>query len=201
MNDLDEDTKPRRTARSSLVATPHHDLWFSDGSIVLQADTTLFRVHISWLCRHSLVFRDMFSMPQPSSVEVKPDLPSELLPSGCQFMRLEDTAEDLANLLTAIYDGPSFGNNDRADFHVLSGVLRLATKYAVDELRRKAIEHLGIAWPSTLKGWDAREEAARTSEAEAGIQRRLRYPSPFVRSFFEDENLTNLDAVFRRSSI
>ncbi|KAJ3554525.1 hypothetical protein NM688_g3063 [Phlebia brevispora] len=162
------------------LPTPHHDLWFSDGSIVLQAERTLFRVHISWLSRHSMVFRDMFSMPQPAPVERSQDIPSDFVPDGCQYMRLDDTAEDLANLLTAIYDGPSFGNNDRADFQILSGVLRLSTKYAVDDLRRKTIEHLSVAWPSTLKGWDAREEAARTSEAESAIPRRQRYPSPIA---------------------
>lgn len=136
-------------------------------------------------------------MPQPSAVEPKPNLPPELLPSGCQFMQLEDTAEDLASLLTAIYDGPSFGNNDRDDFCILSGLLRLSTKYAVDDLRRKAIEHLSVAWPSTLKGWDAREETARASEAEAGVQRRLRYPSPIVRTPVRLDRMAAVDVICR----
>ena len=51
-----------------------------------------------------------------------------------------------------------FGNNDKDDFRVVSGVLRLSNKYMIESLREKALTHLSQAWPSTLKGWDTREE-------------------------------------------
>ena len=47
------------------------------------------------------------------------------------------------------------------DFQVVSGILRLATKYLVHSLREKMVCHLSLAWPTTLKGWDAREHIAR----------------------------------------
>src|SRR5262245_8059459 len=34
----------------------HPDLWFIDGSVVLRAENTLFKVHISQLSRHSVLF-------------------------------------------------------------------------------------------------------------------------------------------------
>lgn len=43
----------------------HPDLWFSDGSVVLKAESAIFRVHISQLAR-SLFFLDTFSLPQPT---------------------------------------------------------------------------------------------------------------------------------------
>ncbi|KAF8449411.1 hypothetical protein L210DRAFT_3471857 [Boletus edulis BED1] len=55
---------------------------------------------------------------------------------GCPVLRLHDAPEDVANLLMALVDGPSFGNNDPADFQVVSGFLRIqvSTKYVVDSL-------------------------------------------------------------------
>jgi hypothetical protein len=95
----------------------HPDLWFDDGSVVLCAENTLFRVHISQLSRHSVCFRDMFAMPQPKS-DLGKSLPCAQIGDGkedvfylkeydnCPVVHLHDAAEDVGNLLTALYDGP-----------------------------------------------------------------------------------------------
>lgn len=70
-----------------------------------------------------------------------------------------------------------FGNNDHDDFRVVSGILRLSTKYIIESLRVQALAHLSIAWPDTLKVWDAREDLARAYEMETGAHL---YPSPLV---------------------
>ncbi|KAH7913041.1 hypothetical protein BJ138DRAFT_1146895 [Hygrophoropsis aurantiaca] len=170
--------------------TRHADLWFTDGSIVLKSEQTLFRVHKSQLSRHSAFFRDLFSLPQPAE-----DRPTSPPPSraplleydstseieGCSVLRLHDTPQDVQNLLIALYDGPNFGNNyGPADFQIVSGILRLASKYLVDSLRAKALAHLEIAWPSTLKGWDAREDVARADELQTGPSAASIYPSPIA---------------------
>ncbi|TFK78296.1 hypothetical protein K466DRAFT_592844 [Polyporus arcularius HHB13444] len=75
----------------------------------------------------------------------------------------------------------NFGNNDREDFAAVSGVLRLSTKYLIeDSIRAKAMAHIRSAWPSTLKAWDLREDLARTHEVETGDLRGLRYPHPIA---------------------
>lgn len=84
----------------------------------------------------------------------------------------------LHNILLITWSRRSFGNNDREDFRIVSGILRLSTKYMIDSLRAKALAHLSVAWPCTLKGWDAREDLARTYEVES-ITGNL-YPSPIV---------------------
>ena len=109
---------------------------------------------------------------------------------------LYDAAEDVANLFTALYDGPyvplsiekiccssplpfddrSFGNNEEVDFRLVSEILRLSTKYLIDSLRAKALSHLAIAWPDSLKAWDAREDLARHWDGS----KRIRYPHPAV---------------------
>ncbi|KAF8159657.1 hypothetical protein B0H34DRAFT_704340 [Crassisporium funariophilum] len=161
----------------------HSDLWFDDGSVICRAENTLFRVHMSQLARHSLCFQDMFMLPQPESARLESSM---LVDEGTRLgsrripvVYLYDTAEDVGNLLTAMYDGPNFGNNDQDDFRVVSGILRLATKYLIDSLRAKAIAHLSIAWPSDLKAWDIREDLSRSFENEGSSRNAHRYPHPF----------------------
>ncbi|KAJ6607518.1 hypothetical protein B0H10DRAFT_1817981 [Mycena sp. CBHHK59/15] len=164
----------------------HPDLWFPDGSVICQAERTLFRVHISQLSRHSALFRDIFTLPQPSrpvslsSFDTLEDSRVMLDCENCPVVFLHDKAEDVASLLAALYDGPNFGNNDREDFRVVSGILRLSTKYIVDSLRAKALAHICLAWPSTLKGWDAREDVARSFEMETSTSGGHFYPSPLA---------------------
>lgn len=78
---------------SQHVVTRHPELWFSDGSVELQVDDTLFCVHISQLSRHSTVFRDMFALAQPDA----PDFQRARI-------KLYDSPEDIANMLKALYD-------------------------------------------------------------------------------------------------
>ncbi|KAI6126074.1 hypothetical protein EDD16DRAFT_1555032 [Pisolithus croceorrhizus] len=141
--------------QSDSMLNPGH-LWFCDGSIVLRAENTLFRVHKSLLARHSGFFHDLFTLPQ---LVAKDPSPPRGDVEGCQ---------DVANLLTALVDGP------------YSGILRLSTKYLVDALREKALNHLALAWPTTLKGWDAREDIARAQELRDGSAAVRIYPSPIA---------------------
>jgi hypothetical protein len=41
----------------------------------------------------------------------------------------------------------------------VAGILRLATKYKVHHLRRRAIQHLITTYPTTLQSWDGRNTA------------------------------------------
>jgi hypothetical protein len=76
-------------------STRHPDLWFDDGSIVLSVQMTLFRVHRTTLSKHSTVFADMFSIPQPLD---------QVTIEGCPVVNLPDSAADFAYLLKALYD-------------------------------------------------------------------------------------------------
>lgn len=145
---------------------------------------------MSQLSRHSIFFRDLFSLPQPPHLqddqepqphgETQFPTNNQRFMDGCPVLEVSDTSEDFTHLLHALYDGPTFGDNDRDDYRVVSGILRLATKYLIDKLRRRALDHLSIAWPTTLRGWDTREDVSRAFESETGQPRGLRYPSPIV---------------------
>jgi hypothetical protein len=88
----------------------HSDFWFDDGSVICQAESVLFKVHMSQLARHSVCFRDMFSIPQPCGTDLACHCPTDhSLRCRCYtipIVQLHDTAEDVGNLLTALYDGP-----------------------------------------------------------------------------------------------
>ncbi|THH03472.1 hypothetical protein EW145_g6228 [Phellinidium pouzarii] len=156
------------SAATSSKPIQHPEVWFCDGSIVLVVRDTMFLVHKTILARHSIIFRDMFSLPQPLSGEdCLPPSPSK--PEGCDedetifdgypVVHLYDSPEDMASLLYALYDGPcvscsmlsfhrvcfvmharetydrKFGDNDRDDFRVVSGISHLVSKYMIDSLR------------------------------------------------------------------
>lgn len=70
--------------------------WYEDGNIVLEAESTQFRIFRGILSASSSIFRDMFSMPQPSE--------SECLVEGCPVVRLSDPAEDWKYVLKALHD-------------------------------------------------------------------------------------------------
>ena len=97
-DELEDD--PLRMATDSDSNSPsttatRSDVWFDDGSVVLQAENIQFKVHRSVLCRHSSVFRDVFSMPHPKD---------EPTVDSCPVIYLQDSAEDLKHMLLALYD-------------------------------------------------------------------------------------------------
>lgn len=57
------------------------------------------------------------------------------------------------------------------EFEAISGPLRLATKYELDDLHSRLAESLALRWPSTLKEWDRvtkQAEAANWSSVASG---------------------------------
>lgn len=83
----------------------------------------MFRVHKAFLARHSIFFRDMFSLPQPQEDPSSSTRPSNAQPAagdfagtgdrgeiqeveGCPTLRLHDSPDDVTSLLYALYDGP-----------------------------------------------------------------------------------------------
>jgi len=81
---------------SANILTRSPDYWFEDGSIILQAESTQFRVHKSLLARHSAVFKDMFEVPRPAD--------GEPLVEGCLVVHLSVTAEDVEHMICSLYD-------------------------------------------------------------------------------------------------
>lgn len=75
--------------------TRSSDVWFDDGTVVLQAETTLFRVYRGVLVAQSPIFRDTFAIPQP---------PAQEMYEGCPVILLHDSPGDLELFLLATHD-------------------------------------------------------------------------------------------------
>ncbi|PPR04292.1 hypothetical protein CVT24_013407 [Panaeolus cyanescens] len=85
-------------------------LWFDDGSIVLQAGQTQFRIHKSLLARSSTVFNDMFLLPVPPEGAASD---SEGIVEGCPVVHMQDSDADLTHLLEWIYEHPAKSTKNR----------------------------------------------------------------------------------------
>jgi hypothetical protein len=72
-------------------------IWYKDGSVVLQAESTQFLVHETLLSQHSQVFREMFSL-NPST-----ETPTERVDDR-PLVHLSDTVDSVEHLLTVLYD-------------------------------------------------------------------------------------------------
>ncbi|KAF7295799.1 hypothetical protein HMN09_01122800 [Mycena chlorophos] len=109
-------------------------LWFDDGTLVVRAQTTLFKVHRSVLSARSSVFHDMLAFPQDNGgLETF---------EGCPIVALPDEAQEVQSFLLAIYDSSYFMPPPQP-FDILSllGILRLAHKYDVEYLFKRALSH------------------------------------------------------------
>ncbi|KAF7322304.1 hypothetical protein HMN09_00008000 [Mycena chlorophos] len=97
------------------------NLWFEDGNIVFQAGNTQYRLYRGTLARHSSVFKDMLSFPQPIDAEMV---------EGWPLVRLPDPEAQVTPLLpsairsyTRSWDSPTIFGGPRTD---LVSVIRLA---------------------------------------------------------------------------
>ncbi|KAF8148257.1 hypothetical protein B0H34DRAFT_737573 [Crassisporium funariophilum] len=136
-----------RDSDASTVERPtspeiYLDLWFEDGSIVIQASRCLFRVHRTILASQSEIFNDMMGLPTTSE-----DTAGSTY-EGVPLVVIPDNDEDFADLMTAIYKPHTFNylRSDEVDerevFQKISGILRLSTKYRFLNLRTWCLEVL-----------------------------------------------------------
>lgn len=97
----DSDTQEHATqgeiqpSAESVARTRDEEFWSSEGDIILVARDVEFRVYKGLLADHSPVFRDMFSLPQPSA----PSLPAAPAEIPCPVVHLSDSPEDLRHML------------------------------------------------------------------------------------------------------
>ncbi|EPQ50350.1 hypothetical protein GLOTRDRAFT_97076 [Gloeophyllum trabeum ATCC 11539] len=125
----------------------YEDLWYEDGTIVLQVGNTLFRVYRGVLAEHSSTFRDMFAIPQPDEIDSYEE---------CPLVALHDHASEMIHFLLAIFKPGYFEQASTTSRPFIISVLRLATKYNAAVLRSRIISLLTSYYPSTLEAWENR---------------------------------------------
>ena len=120
--------------------TRHLDLYMEDGSVVLLAENTVFRVYLKWLGKKSDVFAQLASFD-----DVQP--PDSEMYDGCPLIRLSDTAEDLEHFLAAM-DGcgrwvASFHIREHFLFYFISGISLLIGQ------RLSKLSRVSSAWQAS----------------------------------------------------
>ena len=86
----------QRMAASTSSAHHDADLWYYDGSVVLEAQGTYFRVYSGILVKRSPIFKNMFDFPQsPTDCEMY---------DGCPLVHMPDVVQDLRPFLKAVHD-------------------------------------------------------------------------------------------------
>ncbi|KAK7062374.1 BTB domain-containing protein [Favolaschia claudopus] len=112
------------------------DLWFPDANLVLRAENSMFRVSSGILAARSSVFRDMTTFPQPTPLE-------DETVEGCIVVRLHDSAAEAKCFLRAVFDSSFFmPPPSPVLLTTVIGVMRLAHKYHIPYLFRRALSHL-----------------------------------------------------------
>ncbi|KAJ7668655.1 hypothetical protein DFH06DRAFT_1182185 [Mycena polygramma] len=125
---------------------PHRsEIWYQDGSVVLQTQNTQFRVYWGTLTQESSFFRDAKSLPQP------PDQPTV---DGCPVIELYDDLTDIESLLKALFF-PNFLAQSALPLSVIGALLRLGRKYDFSDLLNTAVDCLMFENPTTLEEYDA----------------------------------------------
>ncbi|KAJ7698469.1 hypothetical protein B0H16DRAFT_1706006 [Mycena metata] len=144
--DIDPETKPE----AEMPPTRSTEYWFDDGNIILQVESTQFRIFRGILSLHSSVFRDMFTIPLPKD---------EPTVDGCPVVVLSgDTAEDWVLFLGVMF--PKYHAGERATVLLLQALFRLSRKYDFALFRKECVRRLKQEFPSftedsddDLSGW------------------------------------------------
>ncbi|KAM5539624.1 hypothetical protein V8D89_006733 [Ganoderma adspersum] len=134
---------------SDTVPKHHEEFWFDDGSIVLVAGNTGFRVYRALLAAQSTVFTDMLSSG--------PD--AEETCDGCPVVHLSDSPEDVAHFLRVLLPKSQrtlFSRDFSFSFHQISAIIRLAHKYHVQDVLDQAIASLQEYFTSSFDAWESR---------------------------------------------
>ncbi|KAJ7274464.1 hypothetical protein B0H12DRAFT_399869 [Mycena haematopus] len=136
----------------TLAVKRSPDVWFEDGTIILEAESIQFKVFKGILAANSTVFNDMLivgSIPENNDMV-----------EGCPVVHVFDSALDMKHFLKALHHVGYYDPAETKDFLLIAAILRLSTKYNVDILRRRALAHISSLYPTTLQEWDLRKDTA-----------------------------------------
>ncbi|KIY48398.1 hypothetical protein FISHEDRAFT_73601 [Fistulina hepatica ATCC 64428] len=119
--------------------------WYSDGSLIIHASSTLFRIHRGFLAKNSSIFHDLTTFACTTD---------ELHLDGCPVVEVSDSPEEWAELLGALYNPVYFlttSEDHKADLITsYARLVSISTKYACAAIRAQAIRKLERYIPTSL---------------------------------------------------
>ncbi|KAK0469314.1 uncharacterized protein EV420DRAFT_23231 [Desarmillaria tabescens] len=123
------------------------EVWFVDGNIIIQTESTQFRVYRGILAANSLVLSDMLSLSQPDKKYMVDD---------CPVVHFHDSPKDMVHFLKALHFPRYYQPLATTTWSIILAMLCLGKKYEVEHLFKPAFKHLSTIFPSTLSGWLSR---------------------------------------------
>ncbi|KAJ7649295.1 hypothetical protein B0H17DRAFT_1147751 [Mycena rosella] len=132
------------------------DVWFDNGTVLLQTGTIMFRAYRGVLAAPSLIFRHIFAIPQRLSRRRTKGVRLYLTKSPVSEIHTSSWFPRRLRELTARRTG-YFVKSPVSGLSTVSALLRLATKYDVDHLRTRITSLLTIVYPKSLSEWRARK--------------------------------------------
>ncbi|THH12816.1 hypothetical protein EW146_g7343 [Bondarzewia mesenterica] len=177
----------KRLCQSSL-SQRHDTFWHLDGSVVIQVEKIMFKLHRSRLSHQSEFFARLFSRAKGGggSAETDPaddsDYPIELVDRCPIYHISETTAKDFECLLIALDDVVSYMFTP-PPFSTLASILRASTALEFHHLRTWAVHSLEKLWPDDL------DKVQPTTIPHAGatiiLARECSVPRVLKRAYYE----------------
>ncbi|KAI0686099.1 hypothetical protein C8T65DRAFT_154058 [Cerioporus squamosus] len=124
--------------QSEPPRTRDDELWFDDGTIIIVAQHTEFRVYRSYLAERFAVFEDMLAFPQPTIPDESEDLP-------CPTVHVTDSARDWRNILRVMFHPEEQGifvKRSDPSFEVVAACVCLGHKYQMTSIYQQAMDYL-----------------------------------------------------------
>ncbi|KAG9022410.1 hypothetical protein FRB95_014824 [Tulasnella sp. JGI-2019a] len=112
------------TASHYSAYTKDPNYYFTDGTLCIVVEQTMFRVHKGVVARQSEVFKDMFEITGP----VSDDAGDEVF-ENAPVIKVEDKAADIRALFSLMYNAPPRD----VPFDLIASTLRVAEKYGIEQ--------------------------------------------------------------------
>jgi len=182
--------------RTKLTSPPtqHPTFWDSGGDVIIQIETTLFKLQRTSLIRQSEYFHRLLQHDEVKGVPKQDDI--DVLP----IYRVSKTnVHDFEALLTAM-DSAVLVNYllECPTFEVVASILRVSTVLDFPKLREYAVHCLKDAWPDQLEEFSVSSKWLEYSAAAVQLAKDCDVPDIRKRALYElvrrpgfPENATN----------
>ncbi|KAJ7634557.1 hypothetical protein FB45DRAFT_1056570 [Roridomyces roridus] len=138
----DTRTPSAKRKRSETVIdegpTTRSHIWMPHGDIILQAESTQFRVHRDILAKESDALRDMFSSLPSTTDKMVVKMPG-------------DSAKDWELFLGVLYE--PFKDQEMRPFDEIAAMLRLGSKHGISAAEANAVQRIQYEYPDKLDAW------------------------------------------------
>ncbi|KAJ7248922.1 hypothetical protein C8J57DRAFT_1239931 [Mycena rebaudengoi] len=118
--------------------------WIADGTVVFEANLSLFKLYHGILAQQSTVFKDLLESAVPTRSQPIVDLERTL---GCSVVVLDDDPSAMAILFGVLTDIESVTTVIHQPTSVLFTLCCVARKYAVHAVEKLCLSHLNERYP------------------------------------------------------